>query len=149
MVRRFGFIIVIAVIAIGGFVLRDRLSSNPTDLKVGDCFDSPTAIGQTVNDVQHHPCSESHTGEVFAVVTNPAGDKAIYPDENARQTFIVSVCTQPFKDYVGGDIATTSLDVKFFTPTVDGWTNGDRSFTCYVTNTDNSPFTKSIKNSGL
>ena len=42
MVRRFGFIFIIAVIAIGAFVLRDRLSSSPNELKVGDCFDSPT-----------------------------------------------------------------------------------------------------------
>lgn len=149
MVRRFGFIFIIAVIAIGAFVLRDRLSSSPNELKVGDCFDSPTTLGQTVTDIQHHPCTETHTGEVFAVVTNPADSHAVYPNEDARQTFIVGACTQPFADYVGSSIATTTLDVRFFTPTVDGWTNGDRSFTCYVSHTDDSPFTSSVKGSKL
>ena len=46
-------------VAIGGFVLRDRLSSNAGDLAVGDCFDEPTASAETIEDVQHQPCTEA------------------------------------------------------------------------------------------
>jgi hypothetical protein len=55
-------IAIIAVIAGGAYILRDRLTANAGDLKVGDCFDDPT--GEQVKDVQHHPCTESHTAEV-------------------------------------------------------------------------------------
>ena len=82
-VRRYlllGAIVVIVLVV--AFVFRDRLSGNAGDLAVGDCFDAPTLDGQTVSDVQHHPCTEPHTGEVFAVVTNPAADAA-YPEQPA------------------------------------------------------------------
>ena len=59
------------MIVIGGLVLRDRLSGSASDLKIGDCFDVP-ATETDIKDVQHHPCTEAHTGEVFAVVTHPA-----------------------------------------------------------------------------
>ena len=145
MLRRFGFIAIIAVIAVGIFVFRDRLSSNATELQVGDCFDSPTALGQSVTDVQHHPCTETHTAEVFAVTKNPAPDSAVYPDLNGRRTFVSGVCAQPFIDYVGVSMDTTALDVRYFAPTEDGWKGGDRTFTCYVSHVDDSPFTATVK----
>ena len=52
---------IVAVIIVGGFILRDRLSSNAGDLKVGDCFDEP-ASGAEISDVQHHPCTEAPHG---------------------------------------------------------------------------------------
>jgi Septum formation len=145
MIRRFGFVIVIVVIAIGALVFRDRLSSNASDLKVGDCFDEPNAIGQTVSDVQHHPCNETHTAEVFAVSTNPAASGAAYPDQPTRQAYVAQVCDQPFTDYVGSTFAESNLDLHYFAPTEDGWNGGDRLFTCYVTHPDGSPFTASVK----
>ena len=59
-------IAIIAIIIVGGFVLRDRLSSSAGDLKVGDCFDEP-ATGGEISDVQHHPCTEAHTAEVVFI----------------------------------------------------------------------------------
>ncbi|HEY7970691.1 MAG TPA: hypothetical protein VID95_11905, partial [Candidatus Limnocylindrales bacterium] len=68
---------IIVLIVAGGFLLRDRLSSNAGDLKVGDCFDDPA--GQTeIKDVQHHPCSEGHTAEVV-FLGKMTGDNASYP----------------------------------------------------------------------
>jgi hypothetical protein len=145
MFRRFGILIVIVAIAVGVFVLRDRMSSNATDLQVGDCFDSPTTLGQTVTDVQHHPCTETHTGEVFAVVKNPAADNAVYPDLAGRRAFVSGACAQPFMDFVGISMDATELDVRYFAPTSDGWTGGDRTFTCYVAHADDSPFTATVK----
>ena len=130
LVRRFGFLIVIAIIGVGGFLFRDRLSGNAGDLQVGDCFDVPTGETRTVKDVQHHPCTEAHTGEVFAIVKYP-GDPA-YPDEQARLAFVGQQCPAPFLAYVGAPLETSVLDVGFFSPTSGGWSDGDRTFTCYV-----------------
>ena len=64
-------IAIIGVIALGGLIFRERLSGSAGDLAVGECFDVP-AGDTNIGDVQHHPCSEAHTGEVFALVKNPA-----------------------------------------------------------------------------
>ena len=78
--RRFRGLVVIAaivvVVAVVGVVFRDRITGNAGSLQVGDCFDLPAdavaATDATVGDVQHHPCTEAHGGEVFAVLTYPA-----------------------------------------------------------------------------
>src|SRR5262245_56412524 len=62
-----GNLIVIGIfiaLGVGGFIFRDFLSANATDLKVGDCFDEPANM-ESVEDVQHHPCTDEHTAEVF------------------------------------------------------------------------------------
>ena len=68
---------IVAVIIIGGFILRDRLSSSAGDLKVGDCFDEP-ASGAEISEVQHHPCAESHTAEVV-FIGEMTGENSTYP----------------------------------------------------------------------
>ena len=74
LVKRFPIWIAIGVFALGGYLLRDYLSGSAGDLKVGDCFDVPSFETQsaTVKDVQHHPCSELHSGEVFFLENVPA-----------------------------------------------------------------------------
>lgn len=143
-VRRFGVIIVIAIVVIGVIVFRDRLTGNASDLVVGDCFDAPSTIG-TVQDVQHHPCTEAHTGEVFAVVKNPAGGSDPYPSDDAMRTYAGDACAAPFLTYVGLAMDQSSYDIRYFSPTSEGWGKGDRSVTCYV-NTD-PPVTTTIKGS--
>jgi Septum formation len=144
--RRYIILAAILIVIVGGiFVFRDRLSGNAGDLAVGDCFDAPTLDGGTVSDVQHHPCTEAHTGEVFAVITNPAGSDAAYPDQPARIAFAGDQCAAPFLTYVGIAMDSSALDIRYFGPTSDGWGKGDRTFTCYV-NTDPA-VTTSIKGS--
>ena len=70
---------IVAVIAIGIFVFRDRLSSSAGDLAVGDCFDEPS-IAIEIKDVQHHPCNEAHTAEVI-FVGDMTGSNDIYPSD--------------------------------------------------------------------
>jgi hypothetical protein len=98
-----------------------------------------------VTDVQHHPCTEAHSGEVFAVVTNPAAGGAPYPDRTTRLSFAGDQCAAPFLAYVGKPMDSSALEVAFFGPTPDGWTKGDRTFTCYVET--NPPATTSVKGS--
>lgn len=146
-VRRYALLIaIIAVVAVLAFVFKDRLSGNAGDLAVGDCFDAPALEGQTVSDVQHHPCTEAHTGEVFAVVTNPSDSNATYPDQTGRIAFAADKCAAPFQTYVGISMDVSVLDIRYFGPTQEGWGKGDRTFTCYV-QTDPA-VTTSIKASG-
>jgi len=125
-------IAIIAVIAIGGFIFRDRLTGNAGDLKVGDCFDIPAEMVD-VKDVQHHPCNESHTAEVFAVVTHPAARDADYPGDDAVADFAAAECLQQFPSYTGTSYDDSDLAVASVRPDHDSWAaKNDRAVACVL-----------------
>jgi hypothetical protein len=135
----------LAVIGVGAFVFRDRLSSNAGELKVGDCYDHPTA-GQTISDVQHHPCTESHTAEVVFVGKMP--DAASIPASSAIDTWAASNCIPAWETYTGKTFADQAvLDMGYYKPTKDGWGSGDRVVICYTIRVDSKPMLASVKKS--
>jgi hypothetical protein len=133
----------IAVFLVGGFVLRDRLGGSPAELKVGDCFDVPTTVGENVNDVQHHPCTESHTGEIILIADHPAAKGAAEPTDDELTNYLFSACGVALTSYVGPD--TAKFDLGAFYPTSEDWKDGDRGITCYLTMLDESAMTASFK----
>jgi hypothetical protein len=144
LVRRFWILGLIALIGIGAVVFRDRLSGSAADLQVGDCFDVPPASVQEIEDVQHHPCTEPHTGEVFLVYDMPGGDE--FPTEEEFFATFSERCVPAFAEYTGSDFETaTSLDMTGITPTREGWRSGDRRITCVLVRIDGSPMTRSMK----
>jgi hypothetical protein len=138
-------IAIIAVIAIGGLIFRDRLSGSAGDLKVGDCFDIPAATVD-VKDVQHHPCSESHTAEVFAIVNHPAAKGTPPLTESQLVDFLSSSCGPLWISYLGQPAVSSAVfDVGAFYPRDADWNDGDRTVTCYTYRTDEKPMTSSVK----
>ena len=138
-------IAIIAVIVIGGLVFRDRLSGNAGDLKVGDCFDVPSQ-NVDVKDVQHHPCTESHTGEVFALVNHPAAKGTPPLTESALIDFLSSACGPLWVTYVGQQAAGSQVfDIGAFYPRDQDWNDGERGVTCYTYRIDGKPMTSSLK----
>ena len=134
---------IIALIIGGGIVFRDRLGGSPADLKVGDCFDVPTTPGKTVDDVQHHPCNETHTAEVILVTAHPAKKGATEPGDDELTSFLISTCGAALEKYVGGD--TDKFDLGAFYPTSEDWKDGERDITCYLTMLDESAMKVSFK----
>ena len=137
---RFG---VIAIILVGGFLFRDRLGGSPAELQVGDCFDVPTTAGQSVNDVQHHPCTEAHTAEVILLAAHPAAKGAVEPTDDELTSYLFSTCGVALTSYVGTD--TAKFDLGAFYPTSEDWKNGERGITCYLTMLDESAMLASYK----
>ena len=136
---------VIGLILFGGFLFRDRLTSSPAELAVGDCFDRP-AVKTDVKDVQHHPCTEAHTAEVFAVLTHPAPAGAPPLNRDALISYLAGACGPPWIGYVGPVAAAGGqLDAGAFYPPDDGWNKGDRTVTCYSYRVDGQPVTSSMK----
>ena len=137
---------VIAAILGGAFLFRNFLPSNAGNLAVGDCFDPPSGSG-TVEDVQHHPCTDAHGAEVIFVGSyEPATDA--YPSDDEFLAFFDARCFPAFIDYTGLDVEAAqaaSLDFHAYTPTTDGWTGGDRKVICYIIKTDGSQMTSSVK----
>lgn len=145
LVTTIGFrLAIVALIAGGAFVFRDRLSGNAGDLAVGDCFDVPTTAAEEVDDVQHHPCTDSHTGEVIYVGDYP--DAATFPTEAEWRSHFAARCVPAFNAYTGIDYTVdTVFTMGFFTPTPGGWDDGDREVSCYATRIDGAALTASIR----
>jgi hypothetical protein len=133
---------IIAVIAIGALVLRDRLSGNASELNVGDCFDEPTASAATVEDVQHQPCNEAHDNEVLLVTSHPAAKDAAYPTDTDTETFVDDKCVSAYKPYTGREPATESeIGLLWYMPTEEAWKSGTRKIICYLYRLDNAKMT--------
>jgi hypothetical protein len=133
---------VIGAIVGGGFFLRSYLSGNASELQVGDCFDEP-ANAAKVEDVQHHPCTESHSSEVILVADHP--DASTYPGLDAFDSFVFDRCVPAYESYTGHDYETdTELDIGYFYPLSENWP-GDKEVTCYVFRLDSAKMTSSVK----
>lgn len=143
-IRRFWFLGLIAIISLGAFVFRDRLPGAADELQVGDCIDLP-AEGQQFEDVQHHPCTDPHLGEVYVIVE--MADADTIPADSAFEAFATTQCLgQAFVDYTGLTFeAAAEIDAGFFYPTTEAWNDGDRTVTCYLTPVDGQPVTVSYK----
>ncbi len=138
-------IAILAVILGGGYLFRDRLTGSAAELAIGDCFDVPRT--QTdVKDVQHHPCTESHTGEVFALVTHPAASGTPPLAAGALLAYLADACGPAWIGYVGAEAAGLGvLDAGAFYPPDDGWNKGDRGITCYTYRVDHKAMTSSVR----
>jgi hypothetical protein len=126
----------IVVLIVGGLaVFRDRLSNPAANLQAGDCFDVPSGI--TVSEVQHHPCSEPHDGEVLLVADYPGASGAAYPAAADLQSWVETTCGPAFTTYVGKPIdEATDISLTFIWPAEDGWSKtNDRQVICYLTPT--------------
>ena len=135
---------IVAVIAIGIFVFRDRLSSGADDLAVGDCFDEPALLNE-INDVQHHPCNEAHTAEVI-FVGNMTGSNEDLPVGCQLEAFTKTNCLPAYNDYTGRDFQSDAeITIGWFYPTTEGWKGGGRVVVCYAIRIDEAPTTQSIK----
>ena len=144
--------IAVVVIGVVAYAAKDRGTSSPLKLQVGDCFDVPTSTSVTdvIDSVQHHPCTESHTGEIYYITPyTGVGADGPYPAQSAFHTFATAACPAAFEAYTGASFdSSPDLNVGWFFPVVDGWTSGDKTIQCYIERTDHTPMTRSVKGIG-
>jgi hypothetical protein len=143
-VVRLGIFGIIIIIGIVGFVFRDRLSSDAGGLKIGECFDDPAGATR-ITDVQHHPCTESHTAEVVYLGSLPDGDKN-FPTTATVQEWVRTNCVPAWSTYTGKDFdSELTLALGFYQPSPESWGSGDRKMVCYAIREDAAPMTTSVK----
>ncbi|TAK01806.1 MAG: hypothetical protein EPO36_04055 [Chloroflexota bacterium] len=136
---------IVAVVLIGGFIFRDFLSGNAAELKVGDCFDEPATLDETVEDVQHHPCGDEHDAEVFFIGDYPGGDDAAYPTDAEMEAWVTQACFPAFKSYTGKDFETDpDLGIGWFQPDESSWDDG-HEISCYLYRLDGTTIKGSQK----
>jgi hypothetical protein len=139
---------IVAAIGGGYWLFRDRLSGSVAELAVGDCFDRPTATTE-ISDVQHQPCNSPHDAEVVATGNHPAPAGAPQLAESDLRSFMDQTCKPAFEAYTGLDYDNEpNLDYGLIYPTDQGWTDGDRGYTCYLFQVDETQLTRSLRASG-
>ena len=134
---------VVVLVAILGVVLYAvRNSQNAGDLAVGTCFDVPTA--SDFSTVEKHECTEAHDAEVVLVAEYTESDT--FPISLTLDRYMDDTCLPVAVAYVGRPAEEIDdLRLGLFSPTLDAWNDGKRTFTCYVTSADDSKLTKSVK----
>jgi hypothetical protein len=125
----------------GGVVAAGQIDAS--QVRVGDCVQSPSGNAATVSTLDAVPCSAPHDDEAY-FVGNIAGTST-YPGDKAVQNDADSICGSAFQAYVGISIDQSSLNYEFLYPGPDQWRSGDYSVTCFVTTGSKS--TGSLRNS--
>jgi hypothetical protein len=76
------------------------------------------------------------------------GDNTAYPADSAVEAWVESNCLPAWSSYTGKDITTEEvLTLRWYQPTTDGWTKGDRLVVCYAGRVDKAALTSSVKKS--
>jgi hypothetical protein len=135
-------VLLIGGVLLGAFLFRDRISGNAGDLQVGDCFDVPAGDNPFYK-VQHHPCSEPHTGEVVFVIDHPAAKGTPFTRSMLLE-FASTSCIPALDAYIG-ITAGDRIDVGALYPDSKEWDDGDRKITCYASMVDGSSLSTSFK----
>jgi hypothetical protein len=146
-----GTLIRVAVIGFVGFTfLNGFLDSSVSvdELSAGTCFQDPAA--DVVFDIDPVDCAEPHDYEAIGTVEVPG---STYPgDDPVWETAVTRCISTHFTSYVGIDYADSVWWIDAFTPTAEGWDDGDRTANCVVfqpnaAQTDIAPQTGSARGS--
>lgn len=113
-------------------------------LKPGDCIVPPTDVKAELSTVKVVSCRQPHTQEVYALVSDRAGDN--YPGTKQLETFANGNCLQHYEGYVGVAYQHSSLFFTYLLPSVRSWAADDRTVVCVITTTGQR-LTSSVKGS--
>jgi hypothetical protein len=151
-VRRFGWIAVVAAFGIGGVIFATQRNDAGeitrggalaiSELRVGDCFDLQDVDAEQADEVNTRRCDEKHQFEMMSIASMPDGE---YPPETAFEEFVAAVCLPAFGDYVGLAYEESRLDVFWYFPLEDGWSEGDHLVQCAVYDPLNSELVGSLR----
>jgi hypothetical protein len=151
---RFWWILPVVAIGIGGVLFNAQRGDDGqvsrsgdmqvNDLRVGDCYDLKEDGAESVDDVTARPCSEPHEYELMFVGTMP-GDA--YPADAAFEAWLEANCLPAFGEYVGMDYQSSALDIAWFSPTEEGWDEGDHAVQCAVYDPADGQLTAQLRGS--
>ncbi|MDQ1288477.1 MAG: hypothetical protein QG622_2042 [Actinomycetota bacterium] len=128
---------VVCVLAIVGEATRDSDGAvaqagtvSSEALAIGDCLSELTE-SDDVTDVPAVPCGQPHKGEVFAVIPLSG---STWPGEQQLLRTAEDKCDRALYTYSQSGVADPSIEIFFFYPTQDSWTQrDDRSLVCVAT----------------
>lgn len=91
-------------------------------------------------------CVAKHDSEVMA--NTRLRGKNVYPGDDAIDAQAMTTCEQYFARYVGRGLDDSVLAVGFYSPTAEGWADGDRTLVCLVYDPSLDLLTRRLKGSG-
>lgn len=116
--------LVVIAIVVAGLVDGSRSAAS---LQPGECVLAPE--GDQVLDVDIVDCAEPHQLEVIGSVV--LGGES-YPGDQEAFRRALEECEPIFADYVDVEYELSMWVLNVFTPTREGWEEGERSATCLV-----------------
>jgi hypothetical protein len=136
--------LVLIVLAVGFFLYQGQRGVE--NLAVGDCFNAEST-GE-ISSVESRACNGPHKFEVVHVVDWPNPDDP-YPSVNAQDEFLATECIPAFASYVGTEYQTSILEFQVYSPTAEGWSQGDHEFVCAVFDPSDNQLESSVRDSGM
>jgi hypothetical protein len=111
-------------------------------MHVGDCINDTSAATsdepQQVSSFKAVPCSQTHTGEVTAVLDNFYTETE-YPGDNAAFNRAMDSCVTSLEKYTGTDYQDGTYDTYAVYPSKDTWEyDNDRGIVCVGLTVDES-----------
>ena len=101
------------------------------DLSEGDCWNNVPNAGEETETVDAVPCTEPHESEVFAVFDVDMGED--WPGVDAVTAEAETQCVQRFEAFVGLTYEESVLNLFYFNPVEESWTElDDREVVCVV-----------------
>lgn len=97
-----------------------------SDLQPGDCVNN-IQEDRLVTKVDAVPCSQLHSGEVFAVFDLTG---STFPGESNTNDQAEQGCLDRLDDYAPDAVNDDSLDLFYFAPNANSWGRGDREVVC-------------------
>ncbi|WP_157083929.1 septum formation family protein [Millisia brevis] len=98
-------------------------------IRVGDCLTQEVGSG-TTSSTEIIPCSEPHSGEIYASFNSSA---ATFPGTDAMNSEAEDGCVVRFTDFVGIPWQQSTLAISYFVPTNDSWDlANDREILCII-----------------
>lgn len=113
-------------------------STQPSDLKTGQCVKLPTSgvAGKVISTVPVVSCSKPHNGEVAAKVNDPSPKGTTYPGSADLSDRAGTQCRPVAVQYVAADADVANLSIITISPDSKSWNRGNRSIECIVQYTD-------------
>lgn len=117
------------------------------ELSIGDCVVFTSDIEAANSTLPVVPCDEPHQAEVYALVDLDDLDQ--YPGERELSNRAELECLATFGDYVGVELADSTLFFTYLIPAVRGWQeDGDRTVVCMALGVG-GPLDRSVKGTGI
>jgi hypothetical protein len=129
---------VLIAVAVVLVVIADKNTVGANDVAVGDCLKEIPSSSRVFS-LQKETCDQPHKGEVYAVLTMPAGD---YPGQSAIDDF-QHKCAPQLQSYSSTAMEDPAIGIYVLYPTPETWKQGDHIFTCIATS--DVPRTGSVK----
>lgn len=114
-------------------------SMQAADLKVGDCFDNPTA-DSNIESITAIPCTQPHDSQVFA---EPPVTESSYPGDTTLSSEASDDCNDSSTQSTISSDAPQSLEVSaLYAQDEESFDNGNNYITCFIV-ADSKNLTKS------